>query len=76
MYMTDDAAFGMMDVAGGHKGWHEVGVEFGKKALSAAASVGGQGRCFRERTRRWAGSQSVALLTQNLKSASWRFFTR
>jgi hypothetical protein len=36
--LIDDAVFGIMDVAGGYKEWTEVGVEFGKKALSTAAS--------------------------------------
>jgi hypothetical protein len=38
--LIDDAVFGIMDGVGGYKGWDEVGVEFGKKVLTTAASTG------------------------------------
>ncbi|MFA6506911.1 MAG: hypothetical protein WCT14_12455 [Treponemataceae bacterium] len=36
--MADDAVFTALDIAGGYKNWEEAGLEFGKKALTSAAT--------------------------------------
>lgn len=37
--MADDAIFTMADVSSGYKSWEQAGLDFGKKALSSAASI-------------------------------------
>ncbi len=37
--LADDAVFTMLDVSGGYRSWEAAGTEFGKKALSSAASA-------------------------------------
>jgi len=39
--LADDAVFGALDIAGGYKAWEEAGLDFGKKAATAAVNFFG-----------------------------------